>query len=93
MGFFFFFFLFFYKYFKISRDEVLKYTGTDEKFFKKYDGKTVSIVSALKAIGEDSSYSYRALIAAKNGIKDYKGTAKQNGEMLRLLKRGELIKP
>ncbi len=83
----------FYKYFKITPEMVEKYTGERVKFFKKYSGNTVSIVSALKSIGEESAFTYRAKIAAKNGIKDYSGTAKQNGEMLRLLKSGVLIKP
>lgn len=64
------------------------------KFFKTYTGpESVSIVNALVAIGENSSYANRKLIAAANGITDYSGTAAQNLKMLSLLKDGILIKP
>ena len=66
---------------------------SSKKYFKKYTGKSGSIVDALKAIGEQSSYSYRKKIAAKNGIGGYLGTPSQNTKMLRLLKDGKLIKP
>ena len=56
-----------------------------------YDG--CSIVDALKSIGVNSRYNYRQIIAAKNGIDLYKGTAEQNKQMLNLLKSGKLIKP
>ena len=52
-----------------------------------------SIMDGLKAIGEIRTYDYRATIAAKNGINDYKGTSEQNTHMLNLLKQGKLIKP
>jgi hypothetical protein len=52
------------------------------EYFQKpnYDG--CSIVDALKSIGANSSYKYRQIIAAKNGIDSYKGTAEQNIQML-----------
>lgn len=56
----------------------------------KYQGN--SIVDALKKINIDSSIEYRALIAEKNNIKDYRGTPEQNTYMLNLLKKGKLIK-
>lgn len=62
-------------------------------YFKKYTGKSVSIVTALNSIGATSSYAYRAKIAKKNNIKLYVGTAAQNTKMLTLLKQGKLIKP
>ncbi len=62
-------------------------------YFKKYTGDSSSIVSALKSIGENSSYEYRAKIAAANGITNYSGTAEQNSTMRKLLKAGKLIKP
>lgn len=62
-------------------------------YFKKYTGKSGSIVEALKAIGADSSFNYRKSIAAKNGISNYSGTSSQNTNMLNLLKNGKLIKP
>lgn len=61
--------------------------------FKKYTGKSGSIVTALNSIGEKSSYDYRSKIAVANSINDYAGTAVQNTEMVKLLKQGCLIKP
>lgn len=62
-------------------------------YFKRYTGSSVSIVDALKAVGAQSSLSYRKQIAKANGITGYYGFASQNKKMLDLLKRGELIKP
>lgn len=85
----------FYGYFKITKADVAKYTGelVPENYFRKYTGNTVSIVSALKSIGAESSYSYRTKIAKANDITGYLGKAGQNSKMLRLLKEGRLIKP
>ncbi len=63
------------------------------KYFSKYTGSSGSIVTALKAIGENSSYAYRRTVAKKNGFSNYSGTAKQNTALLTLLKQGKLIKP
>lgn len=63
------------------------------KYFKKYTGASGSIVDALKNIGEKNSIAYRKTIAEVNGISGYSGAAKQNLEMLSLLKQGRLIKP
>lgn len=52
-----------------------------------------SIVDGLKSVGANSSFSYRAEIAAANGISDYRGTASQNTALLKLLKAGQLQKP
>lgn len=62
-------------------------------YFKKYTGNTNSIVSALNSIGVNSTFSYRSKIAKANNITLYVGTAKQNTQMLSLLKQGKLIKP
>ena len=62
-------------------------------YFEKYDGDSVSIVMALKAIGEKSSYPYREEIAKANGVSNYTGTASQNSSLVKLLKKGKLIKP
>lgn len=62
-------------------------------YFRPYRGSGVSIADALYAVGAASSYAYRRRIAAANGIKSYRGTAKQNTQMLSLLKQGKLIKP
>ena len=52
-----------------------------------------SIVDALKWVGAQSSYNYRATIAAKNGIGGYGGTPEQNTLMLTLLRNGNLLIP
>lgn len=51
-----------------------------------------SIVDGLKAIGVDSSFSHRKLIARVNGIANYSGTAEQNEQLCALLRQGKLIK-
>lgn len=63
------------------------------KFFKKSTINTVSIVDALKDIGEKSDFIYRTKIAVVNSINDYRGTPEQNTKMLELLEQGKLIKP
>ncbi|MCM1506497.1 MAG: hypothetical protein NC177_05105 [Ruminococcus flavefaciens] len=68
-------------------------TTSTVNYFKKYTGKSGSIVEALKAVGADSSFNYRKSIASKNGINNYSGTASQNSTLLNLLKNGKLIKP
>ncbi len=60
--------------------------------FPKYNGSG-SLVSALKSLGIDSSYSYRSQIASANGISGYCGSYSQNITMLNLLKQGKLRKP
>lgn len=67
-------------------------TSTSSKYYKKYTGKSGSIVDALKAIGADSSFNNRRAIAKANGISGYVGTPSQNIKMLKLLKEGKLIK-
>lgn len=61
-------------------------------YYPKYTGKSVSLVDALKSLKIDSSFANRKKIAVKNGIKAYFGTAKQNTQMLNLLKQGRLKK-
>lgn len=61
-------------------------------YYPKYTGKSVSLVDALKSLKIDSSFTNRKKIATKNGIKAYLGTAKQNTQMLNLLKQGRLKK-
>lgn len=62
-------------------------------YFKKYNDNSLSLVDALKSIGEKSDYDYRTKIAKNNGIQNYVGTGVQNTELLKLLKDGKLIKP
>lgn len=54
--------------------------------------KGSSIVDALNQIKVDSSFEYRKKLAAKNNIKDYTGTAKQNKQLLDRLVAGKLMK-
>lgn len=68
-------------------------TTAKTAYFKKCTYKGVSIVDGLKSIAAESSYDYRAKIAAKNGIKNYTGSPAQNTKMLDLLKAGKLNKP
>ena len=65
----------------------------ERQFFPRTPYGGCSIVDGLKAIGVDSSYGYRAQIAARNGIGGYRGAPNQNTHMLNLLKRGELLRP
>ena len=53
----------------------------------------VSIVDALKTIGVDSSKDNRRKIYSANFTDKYQATAKQNRDMLELLKAGRLKKP
>lgn len=57
-----------------------------------YETPEFTLIDSLNKIGVDSSYSNRAKIAAANNIRDYKGTADQNLQMLELLNSGKLIK-
>lgn len=66
---------------------------SDNVYFRKYYGSSMSIVDALKNIGEKSDYNYRVSIARSNGIANYVGTSFQNTMLLELLKNGKLIKP
>ena len=61
-------------------------------YYKKYTGKSTSLVDALASIGVDSSFSNRKKIAKANNITNYSGTAQQNTKLLDLLKSGKLIK-
>lgn len=67
------------------------------KYFPQYKGRSTSIVDGLKSVGVSTTFSYRRKIAAKNKIVKssllYLGTAKQNTEMMNLLKKGKLLIP
>ena len=66
--------------------------ASSASYYPKYTGKSISLVDALKSLKIDSSFANRKKIATKNGIKAYLGTAKQNTQMLNLLKHGRLKK-
>lgn len=67
-------------------------SSTSVTYYPKYTGSSSSIVTALKSLGIDSSYSHRCAIAAKNNISGYTGTSAQNLTMIRLLREGLLIR-
>ena len=69
-----------------------KTTTKKTNTIKKTNYKGSSIVDGLKSVGVNSSYDNRKKIAQANGIKNYKGTAKQNTELLNKLKKGTLKK-
>jgi N-acetylmuramoyl-L-alanine amidase len=50
------------------------------------DQDTTSLVDYLKSIGENSSFSNREKLAAKYGIRGYKGTAAQNTALLKKMR-------
>ena len=62
-------------------------------YFKRCSFGQTSIVTALRSIGEDSSFNYRARISAANGVPNYTGSFAQNIAMLLKLKTGTLKKP
>lgn len=65
-------------------------TPSTVKFYPRYTGRSLSIVDALYSLGINSSYAHRKQIAAANGIKNFRGTARQNTDMLNMLKAGKL---
>lgn len=78
----------------VAEADIKKQTTSTPKvtYYKKYTGKSSSLVDALKSIGVNSSYSNRAKIAKLNGITLYAGLPSQNTKLLNLLKQGKLIK-
>jgi len=73
-----------------EEENVIVKPKNEKKYLVNDSYEWYSIVDALKEIGIDSSYSYRSLLANKNNIKNYRGTAKQNLTLLKLLKSGQL---
>ena len=64
------------------------------KYYKKYTGKSNSLVDALNSLKIDYSFKHRRKIAKVNGVKGvYLGLSSQNIYLLNLLKQGKLIKP
>lgn len=62
------------------------------EYYSKYKGDSESIVIGLENIGVDASFRHREQIFNANFDGEYKGTEKQNLEMIRRLKAGELMK-
>lgn len=63
------------------------------EYFDTYEGNSDSIVEALEEIGCRSDKPYRKQIYDANFSGKYTYSAKQNTEMLVLLRQGKLIKP
>lgn len=74
-------------YTKVTSSGIVQSTTA---YYPRYTGTSGSIVAALNAVGVNSSYAIRKLIAKENGITGYVGSAKQNTQMLTLLKSGKL---
>lgn len=78
---------------RLAEQELIKNDlASGVKYYKKCDANCNSIVTALKSIGVNSTYTNRKKIAIANGIKNYSGLGSQNTTMLILLKKGKLIK-
>lgn len=73
------------EFYKDYLTETVYPTSSQEKLPDITGYKGTSIVGALNQFGYDSSYAYRATIAGKLGISDYRGSAEQNLEMIRRL--------
>lgn len=67
-------------------------TSSTTSYYAKSTYTGVSLVDALNKSGITSTLANRKLIAAKNGITGYTGTAAQNDKLLTLLKTGKLKK-
>jgi hypothetical protein len=61
-------------------------------YYKKYTGKSTSLVDALASLKINYTFDNRKKIAIKNGIKNYTGKPTENEKLLKLLKSGKLIK-
>ena len=68
-----------------KKKEITYQKGARTLSIRDYHGN--SIVDALNSIGYDSSFSSRSKLAKKYGIKNYKGTARQNINLLKKLKK------
>lgn len=62
------------------------------EYYPEYKGDSQSIVIGLENIGVDASFRHREQIFNANFAGEYRGTEKQNLDMIRRLKAGELIK-
>ena len=76
-----------------TKTETKPATSAKVKYYPRYNGTTVSIVTALNSLKIGSSFSNRKKIAKANEMKLYVGTSAQNTRLLDLLKKGKLIKP
>lgn len=74
-------------YTKVTSSGIVQSTTA---YYPRYTGTSGSIVAALNAVGVNASFANRKAIAKENGITGYIGSAKQNIQMLALLKSGKL---
>lgn len=73
--------------------DLFKKDNTNNIYYPPYTGTSLSIIDALKSVGEkDTSYNHRKQIAKKNGVLEYKGSKQQNELLLSLLIIGKLLK-
>jgi hypothetical protein len=70
-----------------------KARGAEEDCFPAGGWGCPSLVDALKSLGAESDFDYRAKIAQANGYRDYRGEACQNEALLWLLRNGALRRP
>lgn len=72
-------------------NKIEKNVNTKNEYLENKNYSYYSIVDALKEINIDSSFEYRSMLALKNGINNYRGSAYQNLKLLDLLKQGKLL--
>lgn len=77
----------------VDYTDATKYVSASKKvYYHKCLSTETSIVDALNHLLIDPSFEHRKRIALANGIANYKGTANQNTKLLKLLKKGKLVK-
>lgn len=76
---------------KKEKNQSKKSNEVKNIYYKK--AKETTFIKALKSLKVDVSFQNRKKIAEANGIKNYKGTPKQNAKLLELVKDGKLKQP
>src|SRR5690625_3769014 len=79
------------EYLGLKKDEASKTSKPSKKPSKpsKKPSNNLGLVDYMKSKNMDSSYNNRAKLAKQYGIANYKGTAKQNTDLLNKLKAGK----
>lgn len=75
-----------YKGTSAQNTQLLNKLRVGNKMAEKGDQNTTSIIDYLNSIGVDSSFANRKKLAVKHGIKNYRGTAGQNSQLLKKLR-------
>ena len=65
---------------------------TSKKYYPKYNGASNSITDILLSMKINATFQNRKKIATANNIINYKGTYSQNIELVRLVKKGLLVR-